>query len=164
MSSAPIAVARLTHGVSLVTVHVGPTWWVFQGTSTPGWRGPRATSEPVDCRVQAWTRLALGHVHRNVCERIGRATNPQGWEKGSPSETPNFFVAPFLVGIPAVQVTAAYSRHTQAYVGRTGVGRTRVVRSRTGSVRSTRFRLARFLRGSFLCGFCRGFRSCRGAG
>ena len=33
--------------------------------------GPRATAEPVDGRAQAWTRLALRHVHRNVCETIG---------------------------------------------------------------------------------------------
>ena len=44
------------------------------------------------------------------------------------------------------------------------VVRARVVRRRKGSVRSTRFRLARFLRGSFLCAFCPGSRSCRGAG
>ena len=48
------------------------------------------------------------------------AINPQGWEKGSLSETPplHFCGFPFLEGIPAVQVTAAYARHTQACVGR----------------------------------------------
>ena len=33
---------------------------LFQGTSNPVWRGPRATSEPVDGRVQDWTGLFQG--------------------------------------------------------------------------------------------------------
>ena len=66
MSSAPVAVARVTTVCPLSQCTLVPLG-VLQGTSTPVWRGPRATSEPVDGRV-----LALGHDHRNVCERIGR--------------------------------------------------------------------------------------------
>ena len=71
MSSAPVAVARVTTVCPLSQCMLVPLGCLLKG-STPGWRGPGATSEPVDGRVQAWTRLALGHDHRNVCERIGR--------------------------------------------------------------------------------------------
>ena len=186
MSSAPVAVARVTTVCPFSQCMLVPLGCLFKG-STPVWRGPRATSEPVDGRVQAWTRLALdsfegpptqygeGHGppasrstvgckpgHDSPWDTITEtsvkgsdAINPQGWEMGSLSETPHFLWLPFLVGIPAVQVTAAIQGIRK---------RTRVVRRLTGRARSTRFRLARFLRGSFLCGFCLGFRSCRGAG
>ena len=79
MSLAPVAVARVTTVCPLsqcMLVHLDS----FKG-SNPVWRGPRATSEPVDGRVRAWTRLALGHDHRNVCERIGR-DQPTRTEEG----------------------------------------------------------------------------------
>ena len=169
--------------VSLVTVHVGPTWVSSKGFPPQDGEGlgPSASRSTVGCKPghdSPWTlsrdlqpstekghgppasRSTVGCKPTTRLVKGSDAINPQGWEKGSLSGTLHFCGSFFfLEGIPAVQVTAAYSRHTQAYVGRT-----RVVRRRTGSVRSSRFRLARFLRGSLLCGFYRRFRSCRGAG
>ena len=143
--------------VSLVTVHVGPTWVSCKGPPTQygAGHGPPASRSTVGCKPghdSPWGTITETSV------KGSDAINPQGWEKVSLMRLP-FLWLPFLVGIFAVQVTAAYAWHTQAYVGRT-----RVVRRLTGSVRSTRFRLARFLQKSFLFGFRRGFRSCRGAG
>ena len=112
--------------VSLVTVHVGPTWVSFVGslpsmeratghqragrqsgasldTTRPGLfltdlqpSMERATSEPVDGRVQAWKRLALGHDHRNVCERIGRDQPTRMGEGKFQRDSQFFFVAPLF--------------------------------------------------------------------
>ena len=58
--------------VSLVTVHVGPTWVSFKGPPTKYGEGHGPPASLWNGRVQARTRLALGHDHRNVCERMGR--------------------------------------------------------------------------------------------
>ena len=177
--------------VSLVTVHVGPTWVSFEGSlhqdgeglrspasrSTVGWKPGHDSPWTLSRDLQPSMERATGHQRagrwsdasldttrpgtrsqKRLRKDRTRSTHKDGRREVS-VRLPIFLWLPFLVGIPSVQVTAAYSRHTQAYVGRT-----RVVRRPTGRVRSTRFRLARFLRGSFLCGFCRGFRSCRRAG
>ena len=156
MSSAPVAVARVTAVCPLSQCTFVPLG-SFKLPPTQQWRGPRATSEPVDGRVQAWTRLALGpRSQKRLREDRTRSTH----KDGEVSVRLPSFVAPLFGRYSRVQVTAAYSRHTQAYVGRA-----RVVRRLTGSVRSKRCRLARFLQGRFLCGFCRGFFcSCQGAG
>ena len=143
MSSAPVAVARVTTVCPLSQPQDG------EGL------GPPASRSTVGCKPghdSPWDTITETSVKGSdaINHKDGRR---------EVSEKPPFLWLPFLVRIPAVQVTAAFARHTQAHVGRA-----RVVRRRTGSVRSTRFRLARFLRGSFLSGFCRGFRSCRGAG
>ena len=71
VSSAPVAVARVIAVCLLSQCMLVPLGCLLRDLQ-PSMEKARAINEPVDGRVQAWTRLALGHVHRNVCETIGR--------------------------------------------------------------------------------------------
>ena len=106
--------------VSHVLVHVGPTWVSFKGSPPQcgEGHGPPASQSTVGCKLghdSPWDTITETSV------KGSDAINPQGWEKGSLSET-LIFAAPFLVGIPAVQVTIQQRMQGE---------RTRVVRRRT---------------------------------
>ena len=130
--------------MSLVSVHVGPTWVSFEGSPPQHGEGhgPPASRSTVGCKPghdSPWDTFTETSV------KGSDAINPKGWERGSPRETHHFCGSPFLVGIPAVQVTAAYARHTQAihqgirgkYVERTGIVR-RAYAERAQYMASTR--------------------------
>ena len=133
--------------VSLVPVHVGPTWVSFKGSQPHNGEGhgPPASRSTVGCKPghdSPWDTITGTSV------KGSEAINPQGWEKGSFRETLHFLWLLILVGIPAVQVTAGYARHTQAYAGRT-----RVVRRLTGAHAVRGFDSHDFFVGRFLVGF-----------
>ena len=135
--------ARVTTAVSLVDRPCVS----LMAPSTPVWSWSRATSDGnVDGRVQAWTRLAVGHDHRNICERIGRV-QPTTMGGGKSQRDSPFFVAPLFgrysssPGCSSVfkayaGVRGAYAGRTQAYGERTQYAvSTRTISSRVVSLR-----------------------------
>ena len=103
MSSAPV--------VSLVSLHVGLTWVSFKGPPPQDGEGlgPSASRSTAGCKPGRGSRSTHKGGRREVSVRL------------------SIFVAALFVRYSSVQVAAAYSRHTEAYVGRTWV-----VRRRTG--------------------------------
>ena len=144
LTPAPVAVARVTAVCPLSQCTLVPP---------PVWRGPRATSEQVDGRVQDWDTITETSV------KVSDAINPQGWEKGSLSETSHFLWLPF----GWVFQQSRLQQRIQGIRLRTwGVRRSYAVVRGAYAVRG--FDSHDFFEGRFFVGFCRGFRSCRGAG
>ena len=80
--------------VSLVTVHVGPTWVSFKGSPPQDGEGlgPSASRSTDGCKPgheSPWDTFTETSVKGTA------AINPQGWEKGSLSETHHFCGSPF---------------------------------------------------------------------
>ena len=81
--------------VPLVTVHVGPTWVSFKGSPPQDGEGlgpPASRRSTVGCKP--------GHdspwdTFKETSVKGSDAINPQGWEKGSLSETHHFCGSPF---------------------------------------------------------------------
>ena len=109
-------------------------------------------------RSGAWTRLALGDDHRNVCERIGRDQPTRMGEGMSQWDFPFLWLP--LVG--RYSCSPGYSSVRRAHAGVRGAyaGRAQTYVERTQYAVSIRTISSRVVS----LWICRGFRSCRGAG
>ena len=138
--------------VSLVTVHVGPTWVSSKGSLLQDGEGlwPPASRSTVGCTPRhdsPWDTLTETSV------KGSDAINPQGWEKGRLSETPHFFVA------PPFWLVFQQSRLLQRVQGRR-----RSYADLLGEYAVRSFDSHDFFEGRFFGFFVEGFRSCRCAG
>ena len=107
--------------VSLVTVHVGPTWVSFKG-SLP--RMERASGQPASLSTVG-CKPGHGSPWDTVTEMSVKgsdAINPQAWEKGSLRETFHFCGSPFWQVFQqsrSQQLMQGIRRRRGAYAGRT---------------------------------------------